>query len=348
MNPILLLDYAGVAVFAATGALAASRKQLDIIGFLFLASVTGIGGGTFRDLILGAPVFWVANPAYVLVSAAIGVLVFFTAHLVESRYKLLLWLDAVGLAAYAVMGAAKGMAATGSPTVAIVTGMLTATFGGILRDIIAGEPSVLLRPEIYVTAAMTRRSGFHAGRSCRPRHACGGSDRLYRGHCSARRRDPLRLDFSGLSQPPRQAAGRHPVITFSRSLPRLEQAFRRLHRESPLHAQLEFRGRDRIDANENGRQATIMIRFEIEIGSRHQHLLLLQRAHDDDRVDILDSAKKFLAGFQRGRTVGCRFHDAWETDGCSLQLLIWDPRNPPSPAETLLTRQGSVPLRHNR
>lgn len=154
MNPILLLDYAGVAVFAATGALAASRKQLDIIGFLFLASITGIGGGTFRDLILGAPVFWVSNPAYVLVCAAIAVLVFFTAHRVESRYKLLLWLDALGLSAYSVMGAAKGLAATASPTVAIITGMLTATFGGILRDLLAGEPSVLLRPEIYVSAAL--------------------------------------------------------------------------------------------------------------------------------------------------------------------------------------------------
>jgi uncharacterized membrane protein YeiH len=76
MNPILLLDYAGVAVFAATGALAASRKQLDIIGFLFLAAVTGTGGGTLRDVLLGhMPVFWVANPAYMLVCAAIGVLV---------------------------------------------------------------------------------------------------------------------------------------------------------------------------------------------------------------------------------------------------------------------------------
>ncbi|MFU0505930.1 trimeric intracellular cation channel family protein [Pseudaminobacter sp. NGMCC 1.201702] len=160
MNPILLLDYAGVAVFAATGALAASRKQLDIIGFLFLASATGIGGGTVRDLILGAPVFWVQNPAYVLVCAGIAVLVFFSAHLVEYRYKLLLWLDAIGLSAYAAMGAAKGLAATGSPTVAIVTGMLTATFGGILRDLLAGEPSVLLRPEIYVTAAMTGAAIF--------------------------------------------------------------------------------------------------------------------------------------------------------------------------------------------
>ena len=160
MNPLLYLDYAGVAVFAATGALAASRKQLDIIGFLFLAGVTGIGGGTFRDLIIGVPVFWVAHPAYVLVCAAVSALVFFTAHLVESRYRLLLWLDAVGMSAYAVLGAAKGLAATGSPTVAVVMGMLTATFGGILRDLLAGEPSVLLRPEVYVTAAMAGAATF--------------------------------------------------------------------------------------------------------------------------------------------------------------------------------------------
>lgn len=158
-----LLDYAGVAVFAATGALAASRKELDIIGFLFLAAVTGIGGGTLRDLVLGVlPVFWVKEPSYVLVCAAVAVAVFFTAHLVESRYRLLIWLDAVGLAAYCVMGAAKGYAVTGSPTVAIVMGMLTATAGGILRDIIAGEPSVLLRPEIYVTAALAGAGLFTA------------------------------------------------------------------------------------------------------------------------------------------------------------------------------------------
>jgi uncharacterized membrane protein YeiH len=151
---VTFLDYAGVAVFAATGALAASRKQLDIIGFLFLASVTGIGGGTFRDLILGVPVFWVVNRDYVWICAAVAVVVFFTAYRFESRYKLLLWLDAVGISAFSVMGAAKGLVVTGSASVAIVTGMLTATLGGILRDLLAGEPSVLLRPEIYVTATL--------------------------------------------------------------------------------------------------------------------------------------------------------------------------------------------------
>ncbi|HEY5817114.1 MAG TPA: trimeric intracellular cation channel family protein [Mesorhizobium sp.] len=153
MDPITLLDYAGVAVFAATGALSASRKQLDVVGFIFLASITGIGGGTLRDVILNIPVFWVGNRDYVLICAAVAVFVFFSAHRLESRWKWLLWLDAVGLAAFAAMGAAKGLAITGSPVVAIITGMLTATFGGILRDIVAGEPSVLLRPEIYISAA---------------------------------------------------------------------------------------------------------------------------------------------------------------------------------------------------
>jgi uncharacterized membrane protein YeiH len=163
MTSLQLLDYAGVAVFAATGALAASRKQLDIIGFLFLAAVTGTGGGTFRDLILGVPVFWVGNRDYVVVCAAVAVLVYFTAHLFESRYRLLLWLDAVGLAAFSVMGAAKGLDASGSPVVAVVTGVLTATFGGILRDVLSGEPSVLLRPEVYVTAALAGATVFVLG-----------------------------------------------------------------------------------------------------------------------------------------------------------------------------------------
>lgn len=153
MDPITLLDYAGVAVFAATGALAASRKQLDIIAFIFLASITGVGGGTLRDVVLNVPVFWIRNHTYVLICTAVAILVFFSAHRLESRWKWLLWLDAIGLAAFAAMGAAKGFAITGSPVVAIITGMLTATFGGILRDIIAGEPSVLLRPEVYVSAA---------------------------------------------------------------------------------------------------------------------------------------------------------------------------------------------------
>ena len=81
----------------------------------------------------------------------------------ESRYRVLLWLDCIGLAAFAAMGAAKGLAISGSVTIAIITGMLTATFGGVLRDLLAGEPSVLLRPEIYVSAAMAGAAAYTLG-----------------------------------------------------------------------------------------------------------------------------------------------------------------------------------------
>lgn len=155
MTILTFLNYAGVFVFAATGALAASRRQLDIVGFIFLANVTGIGGGTIRDLILGDdPVFWVREPLYLVTGTAAAILVYFTAHLVESRYRVLLWLDALGLSFYSAMGAAKGLDLGSDPMVAVVTGIFTATLGGVLRDIIAGDPSVLLKREIYVTAAL--------------------------------------------------------------------------------------------------------------------------------------------------------------------------------------------------
>ncbi|MGF1650602.1 MAG: trimeric intracellular cation channel family protein [Hyphomicrobiaceae bacterium] len=149
-----LLDYAGVGLFAATGALTASRRQLDLVGFVFLATITGVGGGTIRDLILAVPVFWVVNTTYLVICAGIAVIAFFTAHLIESRYRLLLWLDALALAAYGVYGAVKGLEVTGNPVIAVVMGALTATLGGILRDVLAQEQTVLMRKEIYITAAV--------------------------------------------------------------------------------------------------------------------------------------------------------------------------------------------------
>ncbi len=156
MDNFELLNYAGVAVFAATGALAASRKQMDVIGFLFLANITGLGGGTLRDLILGlTPVFWVQDSVNLLVCSGTALVMYFAAQVVENRFTLLLWLDAIGLAAYAVLGAQIGLSTGAIGIVAIVTGVMTATFGGIIRDIISHEPTVLLRREIYITAALT-------------------------------------------------------------------------------------------------------------------------------------------------------------------------------------------------
>jgi uncharacterized membrane protein YeiH len=149
------LDAAGVFVFAVSGALTASRKELDILGFVFIGSVTGIGGGTVRDLLLGRiPVFWVGQPDYLLVTVAASVLVYFTAHLVERRYKLLLWADALGLALFSVLGARIALLAGTGPLVAIVMGVMTAAMGGLIRDVVCGERPLILAREIYVTAAV--------------------------------------------------------------------------------------------------------------------------------------------------------------------------------------------------
>jgi uncharacterized membrane protein YeiH len=162
MSAMIFLDYVGVTLFAATGALVASRKQLDIIGFIFLATATGAGGGTLRDLVLGVPVFWVEQPRYLMACIGAAVATFFTAHLLESRYRWVLWLDAVAISAYGVLGAHKGLAVTGSPVVAVLMGMTTAAVGGVIRDVLADEPSVLLRKEIYMVAAMTGAAVFVA------------------------------------------------------------------------------------------------------------------------------------------------------------------------------------------
>jgi uncharacterized membrane protein YeiH len=150
-----ILDWLGIIVFAASGGLVASRKNMDIVGFALLASVTAIGGGTVRDVILGlTPVFWVREPAILLVSVSVGALLFFVAHLLQSRMRLLLWLDAIGLAIFCVTGAHTALAAGAGPSIAVAMGVASATFGGIIRDVLGGESPIVLRKEIYVTAAL--------------------------------------------------------------------------------------------------------------------------------------------------------------------------------------------------
>lgn len=154
MNPtaLVLLDYFGIAVFAISGALLAAEKKQTLVTFIFFAVVTGIGGGTLRDLLIGAPVFWVHINATLLICIAAAVLVW----LASRRWfagKALLWFDAAGMAAYATYGAAKALGFGVAPVPAFGMGVLTACAGGIIRDVLAGEPSILMRPELYVTAA---------------------------------------------------------------------------------------------------------------------------------------------------------------------------------------------------
>ena len=149
---LVLLDYFGIAVFAISGALLAAEKKQTLVTFIFFAVVTGVGGGTLRDLLIGAPVFWVHTNATLLICIGAALIVWIT-----SRHRFagaaLLWFDAAGMAAYAAYGAAKALGFGVAPVPAFAMGVLTACTGGIIRDVLAGEPSILMRPELYVTAA---------------------------------------------------------------------------------------------------------------------------------------------------------------------------------------------------
>jgi uncharacterized membrane protein YeiH len=152
---IELLDYFGVVVFAISGALAAARARMDLVGFSLLGIVTGIGGGSLRDILLGQlPVFWIEQPQYIVLCVVAASVTFFSVPMIASRLKFLLWADAIGLALFAVLGAQMAIAADVPMIIAALLGVVSATFGGILRDIICRETPLVLLKEIYVTAAL--------------------------------------------------------------------------------------------------------------------------------------------------------------------------------------------------
>ena len=148
------LAFAGTFAFAVSGALLAARHRLDIIGFLFVANMTGVGGGTVRDLLLGAPVFWVQDATYIAVCSAAAVLTYAAASLLDRASQALLWADAVGIALFAVLGAQKALLAGVGPGVAVVMGIFTACFGGVIRDVMLNETPIIMSREIYITATL--------------------------------------------------------------------------------------------------------------------------------------------------------------------------------------------------
>jgi uncharacterized membrane protein YeiH len=149
---LVALDYFGIAVFAVSGALVAAERRVDFVTFIFFAVITGVGGGTLRDLLIGAPVFWVRTNGTLLICIAAALLVWFASHR-RVAGTALLWFDAAGMAAYAAYGSAKALGFGVAPIPAFVMGVLTACAGGIIRDVLAGEPSVLMQRELYVTPA---------------------------------------------------------------------------------------------------------------------------------------------------------------------------------------------------
>ena len=163
-----LVEWIGVGVFALTGSLVAARKGMDPFGFALLATVTGIGGGSIRDMLLGVPVFWIQDPTDVLVCVAVAGFTFVAGSRVPGLMAtvrandLLLWADGAGLAIFAVTGTAKAFAAGAHPITAVMLGALTASFGGIIRDILANDVPLVLHREIYVTAAFAGAAVYAA------------------------------------------------------------------------------------------------------------------------------------------------------------------------------------------
>ena len=155
------LDLFGIAVFATSGALAAARKGQTLVTFAFFALVTGVGGGTVRDLLIGAPVFWVQDSRVPILCLAIALIIWVTPVRIW-RAGAVDWFDAMGLAAYSVFGAAKAMQLGIDPVPAAIMGIITACVGGVIRDLLAGEPSIIIRPELYVTAGALSAFSFVA------------------------------------------------------------------------------------------------------------------------------------------------------------------------------------------
>jgi uncharacterized membrane protein YeiH len=156
MAPLIYsLDLAGTFVFALSGGLAAARIRLDPFGFAVVAIVTGLGGGTLRNLLLDLhPVAWIADPSYLVVCLMAAAVTFLWAHLLESRVLWLRIADALGLGLFTVAGTQVALAAGTHGGIAIVMGLTTAIVGGMIRDILCNEIPLALQKEIYALAAL--------------------------------------------------------------------------------------------------------------------------------------------------------------------------------------------------
>ncbi len=162
MSFVYTLEMLGTAAFAVSGALAASRKRMDIFGFCVLALMPAVGGGTIRDIIIDrVPVFWVADNRYIAVAIIAALVVFFAPHRRPGmRREILVWTDALGLALFAALGTEICLQFNTGPLVAVMLGVTTAVTGGMIRDIICNEIPLILSREIYATAAFAASLAF--------------------------------------------------------------------------------------------------------------------------------------------------------------------------------------------
>lgn len=150
-----IVDLLGIAIFAITGAITAGQKRMDIFGIVVVATVTAVGGGTCRDLVLGIPVFWVSDPLYIIVSVLAALATFVYVYFRKPPLNLLLFGDAFGLAIFTIIGCQKASDTGTSILVLLVMGVMTGVTGGMIRDVLCGEIPLILRREIYATASLS-------------------------------------------------------------------------------------------------------------------------------------------------------------------------------------------------
>lgn len=154
-DSLYLPDLVGVAIFAVSGALAAGRKGLDFLGVIIIAMVTAIGGGTLRDLLLDRhPIFWIGDPTYLTVIVVAATLTLAIVRYRKPPLNALLLADALGLAVFTVIGAQAAESAGVSPGIVVMMATMTGVAGGVIRDVLSAEVPLILRRDIYATAAI--------------------------------------------------------------------------------------------------------------------------------------------------------------------------------------------------
>ncbi|WP_026959146.1 trimeric intracellular cation channel family protein [Aliagarivorans taiwanensis] len=162
-SAIYLIGLVAVFFFALWGALAAAKRELDILAFIFVGTVTGIGGGTFRDLLLNTEqVFWVADQRYLVVCVVGSAMTYFFAHRVVQIDRVLQWIDAASIAMFAVLGTIKALDYNAPISVAILMGVMTSTLGSAIRDMMLQQKLMIFEPEIYVTACLFGSASYVA------------------------------------------------------------------------------------------------------------------------------------------------------------------------------------------
>jgi uncharacterized membrane protein YeiH len=151
---LFLTNVAATIAFAISGALVAARHRLDWVGFVFMACITGIGGGTLRDTILDVPVFWLEDYHTIIICSVSAIVTYFATRHISKRSKALLWADALGMALFTTLGAQKALSLGMNIPVVIIMGVFSACLGGIIRDVIVNDVPVVFQREIYITASL--------------------------------------------------------------------------------------------------------------------------------------------------------------------------------------------------